>query len=265
MILHADQLQLMRGATPLITDLSLTLRAGELVALIGPNGAGKSTLLKLLADLLPPTRGQITFDGHPFSRHNRRQRAQQIAYLAQGATIEWPLTVERVVALGRLPYLNAWQSPTTADTALLTSILTDTDLLPLRQRRVDTLSGGELARVLLARALATTPQIILADEPVAALDLAHQLQVMELLRRFCEQGGSGVVVLHDLRLAAHYSQRLLLLHHGRLVAEGSAAAVLTAERMATVFGVHAAPNSPDPLDWPWRSSPLLSSRLKECS
>ena len=235
--LQANQVAVTLGGREILHGVDLQLGAGEMLGLVGPNGAGKSTLLKLLAGLLEPTSGEISCDDRLLSALSGDERAQRIAYLAQGGGVHWPVTVERVVALGRLPHLGAWQSPGSADADAVARVMRQTGLETLAERRFPTLSGGEQARVLLARALAVEPEVLLADEPVAALDLGHQLEVMELLQAHCRTGGSSVVVLHDLRLAAHFCDRLQLLAEGRTLASGAVDEVLTREHLEQAYGV----------------------------
>ena len=187
-MLSAEGLCFFRGDQVILDEVDLELGRGEMLGLIGPNGAGKSTLLRLLAGVLTPDAGRITLDGRPFDILSRRERARRIAYLPQLNRVAWPLSVERLVELGRLPHLEPWQHPGPDDRAIIERVIVQTDLLALRQRAFDTLSGGEQARVLLARALVTEPDILLADEPVAALDPAHQLDVMELLGTIATRG-----------------------------------------------------------------------------
>ncbi len=235
--LQARQLSLSLGGRQILRSLSFELCSGEMLGLIGPNGAGKSTLLRLLAGLIEPDGGTVTLDGLSYHRLAHRLRARKVAYLAQGGVVHWPMQVERLVALGRLPHLSDWQKPGAADRAVIRRVMAECDLDGFALRRFDTLSGGERARVLLARALVAEPEILLADEPVAALDLTHQLEMMALLRRFCGRGGAVVVVLHDLRLAAHYCHRLQLLVRGRELASGPPAEVLSAPHIAEAFGI----------------------------
>ncbi len=235
--LAAQQLSLSLGGQQILQSLSFELQSGEMLGLIGPNGAGKTTLLRLLAGLLSPDSGSITLDDLSYSRLSHQRRAKKIAYLAQSGTAHWPMSVERIVALGRLPHLSDWQKPGDNDRRIIQQVIVQTDLRGFEQRQFDTLSGGECARVLLARALVAEPEILLADEPVAALDLTHQLEMMALLKQFCSRGGAVVVVLHDLRLAAHYCHRLQLLMHGRELANGSPAEVLSEPHIAQAFGI----------------------------
>ncbi len=235
--LHATQLSLSLGGVSILKSLSFELQNGEMLGLIGPNGAGKTTLLRLLSGLLQPDSGTIWLDEESYNRLPPRLRAKKIAYLAQSGTAHWPMSVERIVALGRLPHLSDWQKPKESDREIIQQIISQTDLCGFEQRQFNTLSGGERARVLLARALAAEPEILLADEPVAALDLPHQLEIMSLLKQFCNRGGAVAVVLHDLRLAAHYCHRLQLLTHGSELANGKPAEVLSEQHMQQAFGI----------------------------
>jgi iron complex transport system ATP-binding protein len=226
-----------RSGKALLNKVSLSAYPGELVGLIGPNGAGKSTLLGVLAGLVSADHGEVSLDGAPLHSISARQRAQQLGWLEQQGSIYWPVNVERLVTLGRLPYLPAWQVPSESDHQIVQQAMADCDCLSIRERDATTLSGGERARALLARAMAAEPDILLADEPVSSLDLGHQLQTMDLLRQFSRQERTCVVVLHDLSLAARYCDRLYLLDKGQLIAYGSVADVLGRENLRQVYGV----------------------------
>ncbi|MHA1113035.1 MAG: ABC transporter ATP-binding protein [Alphaproteobacteria bacterium] len=240
----------------IVTGAALSASAGELVGLIGPNGAGKTTLLRAVAGLAPHD-GAVRLDGRPASALSRRAFARAVAYLPQGHGVHWPLTVRRLVALGRLPHLLPWQRPGPADATAIDGAMARTDIAHLGGRNVQTLSGGERARVLLARVLAVEAPVLLADEPIAALDPYHQLHVMALLRATADAGAAIVAVLHDLTLAARYCDRLVLMNAGRVVAEGDAATVLdetnlrAAYRLAALYGEHEG----SPYVLPWRRLP----------
>ncbi|HEU5286522.1 MAG TPA: ABC transporter ATP-binding protein [Sphingomicrobium sp.] len=223
----------------IVEDASLSLRAGEFTVLLGPNGAGKTTLLRALAGVLPAD-GHIEIGGRPLQTLSLRERARRIAYLPQGHVTHWPMDVASVVALGRHPHADAFAPPTADDRAAVDAALTATGLEPLAARSVTSLSGGERARVALARALATRASILLADEPTMSLDPRHQLVVMELLVQVARRGTAVLAVLHDLALAARFADRVLMMDCGRLVADGSPREVLTPDKIATVFGVEAA-------------------------
>ncbi|MCB1866977.1 MAG: ABC transporter ATP-binding protein [Gammaproteobacteria bacterium] len=236
-LVEASGISLSLGGQPILHGISLQLQAGEMLGLIGPNGAGKSSLLKIIAGIVKPAAGSLLIDGCPLNRLKDQTRARSIAYLAQSGTAHWPISVARIVALGRLPYLGSWRSASLEDRRIIEQALQRTGLLALAERPFPTLSGGEKARVLLARALAVEPKILLADEPVAALDLSHQLEVMDLLRQHCNDGGTALVVLHDLRLAAHYCDRLLLLYQGRTLDSGIPESVISDNNLQRAYGI----------------------------
>ena len=221
----------------LLREVDFELKPGEMLGLIGPNGAGKTTLLRLLTGLISPTSGQIRLSGAPLASTPARVRARTIAYLPQNTVAHWPVTVERILELGRIPHLESWTRPGPADERVIESVMRRTDIVPLRDRPINTLSGGERARVLLARALVTEPAVLLADEPVAALDPSHQMDVMALIREHCASGRSAVVVLHDLRLAAHYCDRFQLLLDGRNLAVGGVGEVFTRDNLERAYEI----------------------------
>jgi iron complex transport system ATP-binding protein len=237
MRIEARDIALSLNGTAILRGIDLTLEAGQMVGLIGPNGAGKTTLLRVLASLRPPDRGSILYNGATAAQIGHRAFARQLAYLAQGASVHWPLTVERLVGLGRLPYRRLWGNGTADDERAIAEALRVTETEAFRQRTLATLSGGERTRVLLARALAVEAVVLLADEPIAALDPYHQLHVMELLQETARQGTTVVVVLHDLTLAARFCARLVLLDAGRVVADGAPETVLSAVNLARVYRV----------------------------
>ncbi len=225
---------------PVVHDFELGMTGGEMVGLIGPNGAGKSTVLHGLAGLRRPISGAAFLDGQNVQNLSSRERARQIALVPQGEMYAWPLSVEEIVSLGRAPH-RGWLLPYSArDRAAVARALTQTELVELRHRPVDGLSAGERQRTLIARALAQEPRVLLLDEPTANLDLRFQVQVLELVRRLAAASQLAVIIaIHDLTLAARYCDRVLLLHHGRAVATGPAAAVFTPGNLRTVFGIRA--------------------------
>lgn len=236
-LVDASKLSLTLNGQRILRNLCLQLHTGEMLGLIGPNGAGKSSLLKIIANILEPVSGELLIEGRRLSALPALERARCIAYLAQAGTAHWPISVARVVALGRLPHLGSWRNANAEDLRAIDQALRATDLLDLSERSFLTLSGGEKARVLLARALAVEPKILLADEPVAALDLSHQLEVMDLLREHCDKGGAAIVVLHDLRLAVHYCNRLQLLHRGETLDVGTPESVINDANLQRAYGV----------------------------
>ena len=232
MILSAENLSLTRGRNLVLDRVTMALEPGTITAVCGPNGAGKSSLLMALAGLLKPVTGSVELDGEPLASLHPRQRAQAIGYLPQTPEVAWDVSVANLVSLGRLPHRDAGD-------AAVAHALDSADLGSLAQRPVSTLSGGEKARALLARVLAGEPRWILADEPLAALDLAHQLAMLATLRTEAESGTGVVLVLHDLTLAMNHAQRVLVLREGRLLADGPPEHALSSEVIAQGWNVQA--------------------------
>lgn len=227
------------GGRAVLGGIDARFAPGMLTGIVGPNGAGKSTLARAMLALVPVT-GSVRVDGTPAAALPRHELARRIAYLPQGQTLHWPLTVERLVELGRLPHLAPMSRIGPADAAAIERAMTRADVQTLRHRVATELSGGERARALIARALAVEAPALIADEPLASLDPGHQIDVMELLGAEARAGALVIAVLHDLGMAARYCDRLLLLDCGRLVADGPPAAVLTRDNLRNVYGIDAA-------------------------
>ncbi|MHB8627487.1 MAG: heme ABC transporter ATP-binding protein [Aggregatilineales bacterium] len=239
-MLEATHLTCRAGGRDVLCDISLTLRQREVVGVIGPNGAGKSTLLKALCGLWPISDGVIMLDHHPLNHYRPRQIAQRIALLQQAAAFEAAFTVREVVLMGRNPYLGRFEVESAADRQIADDALRATDTFAFSARLITTLSGGERQRVFLARALAQTPAVLLLDEPIASLDVRHQLDLLTLTSRLARERELAVMVaLHDLSLAAHFCDRLILLDQGAIVAEGLPADVLTPPNLARAFQIAA--------------------------
>jgi len=200
---------------------------------IGPNGAGKSTLLSALAGLIMPASGEVSLDGIPLSRFSRRDLARRRAYLPQNPVCEWPLSVERLVALGLTAHLPALGPLPPIFEGAIAAALVDQDLSDRKDQPVTTLSGGEFSRAMLARAMVGRPDILIVDEPVTGLDPAHAFAAMARLSAWAAGGRMVIASLHDLTLAARYATRILALKQGRVAGEGS----LTATLVREVFGV----------------------------
>ena len=235
--LAAEGITCRYGRRTILRDVSLAVSAGEVVGVIGPNGAGKTTIVRALAGTLPLTDGRVLLDGQPLGRLTRRQVAQQIAVLPQDPVASFPFTALEVVLMGRTPHLPALALPRPRDVAIAAEAMAALDVGDLAARHLDELSGGERQRILLARALAQQPQILLLDEPTSHLDLRHQVEMYDHLRARTRADGLGVLsVLHDLNLAALYCDRLVLLLDGEVVADDVPRAVLREELLARAFG-----------------------------
>jgi iron complex transport system ATP-binding protein len=239
MRLQADGLTVRLKAREVLRGLSLLADAGELTAVIGPNGAGKTTLLRALAGLIPTVAGRALLDGRAIAEWPRLSVARALAYLPQERTVNWALSARNIVALGRLPYQPLGTRESAADRQAIAGAIAAMDIVALADRPLFAMSGGEKARVLLARALAQEPQVIVADEPAAGLDPAHQLQLFHHLRAFVAGGRTALVALHDLSLAARFCHKLVLLNAGRAIAAGAPAEVLTFAHLAAAYGIRA--------------------------
>lgn len=224
------------GRRIVVNGVSAAFAPGTLTGIVGPNGAGKSTLARAMLALVPAT-GSIRVDGIEATAMPRADLASRVAYLPQGQTLHWPLTVERLVGLGRLPHLAPMSRIGAADAAAIERAMERADVRTLRDRIATELSGGERARALFARALAVEAPALIADEPLASLDPGHQIDVMDLLRAEADAGGLVIAVLHDLTLAARYCDRLLIVDKGRIVADGTPRAVLTPDLLRAVYGI----------------------------
>jgi iron complex transport system ATP-binding protein len=223
-LLLAKDLRVSYGSRVVLSQVSLSVAQGQIVALVGPNGAGKTTLLKALARLIAPTSGSVHGPATPKS-----------AYLAQAeeAPLDW--SARAVVELGRLPYVGFWRALSALDRLAVDSAMRRTETLPFADRALGALSGGERQRVMLARALAQEPSLLLLDEPTSHLDVRHQAELLRTLRSEAERGVSSVVVLHDLTLAGH-ADRCVLLSDGAVLADDTPGAVLRADLLSTVYG-----------------------------
>ena len=234
-MLTATGLTLARGGRTVLKAVNFDLRAGEITAILGPNGAGKSTLLAALAGLIAPENGHAALAGERLDAMAPATRARRIGYLPQAGEVAWNLSVRALAGLGRMPWRGS--SSAVEDASMVDHALAAMDLATLADRPVHSLSGGERGRALLARVLATGAEWVLADEPLAALDLAHQLALTAHFRAMARQGKGVVLVLHDLALAMNHADRVLVLGGGRLIADGPPEAALTAKLIAQVWGV----------------------------
>jgi iron complex transport system ATP-binding protein len=222
---------------PVLSDVTFDVSTGHFFIIIGPNGSGKTTLLKLLTGLLPVQAGNIALLDRSLKAYNARALACKIAYVPQNGPVEFPFSVTQVVLMGRAPHLGLLGFEGPADLELAEQAMAITDVTHLAHRRLDALSGGERQLVLIARAICQQPQILLLDEPTAALDLAHQVRVMDLMEKLkTEHGVTVVMVSHELNLAAMYADQLLLLSKGSIARKGPPDQVLDFALLETVYG-----------------------------
>ncbi len=235
-VLAADAVTVTLGSRRVLEDVSVTFRQDRITVLLGPNGAGKTTLLACLAALRAPDAGAATLDGIDVNALDRRERARRVGLLPQNGDVHWNVDVRTLVALGRLAHRGRW-GDAAEDRDAITRAMEATDTARFAGRGVEQLSGGERGRVLLARVLAGEPEWLLADEPLASLDPAHQLDVLSRLRDVAEAGRGVVLVMHDLYLAGRIADEAVLLRHGRIVASGEAEMVLTPALIGETYGI----------------------------
>ncbi len=224
------------GAADALAGVDIDAAPGEMVAILGPNGAGKSTLLKLLLGVLDPTGGVAEYEGAPAAGWEPVERARRIGVLPQHEEPAFPVTVGELVEMGRYPHLGPWRRPGPADRAAVASALERCRVADLAARPFTTLSGGERQRARLARALAQEPEALALDEPTASLDVAHEMEIWEILREEAARGFAVLLTTHHLNLAARYADRLVLMDRGRVAASGPATEVLRAEIVSRVYG-----------------------------
>ena len=222
---------------PVLDKVSFDVDAGRFFIIIGPNGSGKTTLLKLLAGLLPTKEGCVHILGRDIDAYSVKALARRMAYVPQSVPVEFPFTVTQIVLMGRAPHLGLLGFEGQTDHEIARHAMATTDVARLADRRLDQLSGGERQRVFIARAICQQPKIILLDEPTAALDLAHQVRLLDLMERLKnDQGVTIVMVSHDLNTAAMYADRLLLLSHGRIASSGTPGEVIRYDLLERVYG-----------------------------
>lgn len=237
--LTASHVRVQRGGRTILHDVSASFAPGQVTAILGPNGAGKSTLLGVLAGLIRPEAGEAGLAGEPILALPPRLRARRLALLPQTPEIAWPVDGRTLVGLGRIPFIGA-RGLGAEDEAAVARALADAGAEAFAGRLVSTLSGGERARVLIARALAGDPQWLLADEPLAGLDPGHALDAAALFRRLAHEAGRGVLLtLHDLPLAARIADRILILAEGVVIADGPPAVALAPDILARAYGIEA--------------------------
>lgn len=232
-----DHIVVRRGGRAILDDLSLRFPAGRLTAVVGPNGAGKSTMLDVAAGLLAPDAGAVRLGETPLPAIGRKVLARRRAYLPQQAGVEWPVNVERVVALGLTPSLPAFGALPDALLPAVEDALAACDLLALRHRSATALSGGELARAMLARAIVGDPELLIVDEPIAGLDPRHAIDAMRRLRTRADAGRTVILAIHDLDLALNHADGIVAIREGRLLAEGPVLDVVTEDLLCALYDV----------------------------
>lgn len=221
-----------------LRDVSFAVKPAEILGIVGPNGSGKSTLLKLMAGALHANEGEVRLHSRPLTSLKRREIARQLAVVPQNTNLAFPFLAREVVLMGRSPHLGLWRVESIEDRRIVERAMEATDSLEFADRPLDELSGGERQRVIIARALAQEPSIMLLDEPTAHLDLKHQVGIFELIRRLnIEQRITVAVILHDLNLAGTYCHRLLLLREGIVDCVGEPQDVITPDTIQRVYGV----------------------------
>lgn len=230
-MLVAEDIHVTLGSTEILNSVSTHLNAGEITTLIGPNGAGKSTLFAALAADVEPTAGRVVLDGQSIEKYPPKELALKRAVLPQDQVVRFSYSVEEIVELARLSH----ETSPDEDAQIITDSLDLAEVEHLRLRDVQTLSGGEMSRAGFARVLAQTTPVLLLDEPTAALDLRHQELVLRNARQLRDFGACVVIVLHDLNLAAAYSDRVIMMADGRIVADGTPEEVFTSERIEEVY------------------------------
>ena len=223
------------AAADAVHDVEVAVPEGSLYAVIGPNGCGKTTLLRLLLGALEPSAGTVRYAGREIADWPRRELALRIGVVPQVEELVFPMAVRELVGMGRYPHLGPWRSEGPADRAAVQRALETCDVADLADRPFDTLSGGERQRVRVARALAQDPATLVLDEPTGSLDIAHEMGIFELLRRLADDGVTVVLVTHNLNVAARFADRLLLMHRGRVAAEGEPATVLARDVLEPVY------------------------------
>jgi iron complex transport system ATP-binding protein len=236
-LLETENLCFSYGTRPVLSQVDLQLRAGEIVALLGPNGSGKSTLLRALLGQLRAS-GKLLWEGRPVSKWTPRYLARRVAYLQQTPTWEAEQTVADVLRMGRSPYLQAFGLESQHDVTVVGDVARQMDLSDLLDRRLDSLSGGQRQRVFLGRCLVQEPKAMLLDEPNTYLDLRHQVELGKKLRELARMKNLSVLMAsHDLNLAGQFADRLILLSEGKVVADGTSSDVLAPELLSAVYGL----------------------------
>jgi iron complex transport system ATP-binding protein len=228
------------GGPPVVRDINIRAEGGEFVGIVGPNGSGKTTILRCISGVIPVERGRILVDGRALQEMDTMEIARNIAVVPQDHHIGFEFPVHDIVLMGRYPHIARFRFENKNDYKKTESVMKNTGVYSLRERAATELSGGEKQRVIIARALAQEPRILLMDEPTSHLDISHQLEVLDLVKNLVRDHGLMVVgVFHDFFMATRYCDRLIMLHKGRIISEGAVEDVLSEKNFADVFGVEA--------------------------
>lgn len=237
-MIRIEHLSYSFGKQPILNDISLHVAQGSFTALLGPNGCGKTTLLRCIGGLLKPQSGSISLQDRDLRDYNPRQLAQQLSFVRQQASTDFEFTAFDLVMMGRNPYQKHLENESQSDRQLVEQCMRQTNTWHLRDSFPREMSGGELQRVMIARALAQSTPIMLLDEPTSNLDIAHQFDIMEMLSNICQrQGKTILLVVHDLNLALRYCPQAVLLHNYGIIAHGAIENVLTSNNIRTAFGI----------------------------
>jgi len=235
-LLKVDSLSGGYAKEMVIKDVSFQIEKGDFLGIIGPNGSGKSTLLRLMSRVLTLQKGNIILEDKDITRMNLKEFCRKVAFVPQDTLINFSFSVEEIVQMGRIPHLKRLQFETRHDFLITQNALSLTDTLYLKEKEIDTLSAGERQRVIIAKALAQEPALLFLDEPTSHLDIGHQIQILDLLKKMNRQNNLTIaMVLHDLNLASEYCNRIILLNEGRIFKEGSPKEVLTYQNIETVY------------------------------
>jgi iron complex transport system ATP-binding protein len=237
-MLNVQDISLQLNENAILSHISFCVARGETIGIIGPNGSGKSTLIKILSRLLTPDSGTVILDGKPLSAYSPKMLARRMAVVSQAGIAPLPITVEEAVAMGRYPYQRLWKRKHNQDEEVINRVMLQTGLQHMNAMKLDELSGGERQRVAVACSLAQEPEILLLDEPTTYLDIGYQIGILDLVRDWREKtGGTAILVLHDLNLAAQYCNRLLLMQHGKITHEGPVEQIVQAALLSDVYGI----------------------------
>lgn len=240
-LLEVKNLKFGYGKELILDGISFNVKKGEFLSIIGPNGSGKSTLLKTLNNLYPSKLGAISLDGEDINKLKKRDLAKKMALVLQYNTIEYEFTVEDIVLMGRHPHKGRFERENEEDYKIIEESLEMTNTLDLRDRVVTEISGGERQRVMIAKALAQRPSIILLDEPTSHLDINHQIEILKLLKKMNKENGTTIIlVIHDINLGIRYSDRVIMLNEGKIVEIGDAEKVITKKNIRLAYDINVA-------------------------